>query len=77
MLDNLRDQAASSPFLQDEEPVLPEPEQKPRYTPAGRRSKRVFGLTPIQRLAMSVMFLLVVCLLGSMLLIVTEKFWIY
>ncbi len=73
MLDNLREQAASSPFMPDDEPEAPVPQ---RRRPAGRRKKQFLGLTPVQRFVMAVMLMLTVCLLGAMFLVITGKFWL-
>lgn len=75
MLDNLRDQASSSPFFQDDQLEIPELE--PKRAPVRRRSTRVLGMTPIQRLIMSIMIFMVVCLLGGMFLIVAEKIHLF
>ena len=34
------------------------------------------GLTPVQRFVLAVMFLLMICLLGSMCLLVTGRIWL-
>jgi hypothetical protein len=73
MLDDLREQAASSPFMPDDEPEIRG--SQPRR-PASRRKKQFLGLTPVQRFIMAVMLMLTVCLLGAMFLVITGKFWL-
>ena len=67
MLDNLRDQAASSQFEEEVVPIQEEVEQpKPSIN-------QVLGMNARQRFILSVMLLFVVCLLGVMFLFVTGK----
>lgn len=63
MLDEFRDQAG--PFYEEETYE----EVKPRRP----RSKTYLGMTAAQRFVIAVLFLFVVCLLGAMLLLVTER----
>lgn len=70
MLDNLRDSASQSPFFQEDQTP---PEQK---TPPSRRSSSngtILGMTPIQRFVLALMLFMMVCVLGSFLLLATEK----
>jgi hypothetical protein len=68
MLDNLRDSAEQSPFFQEEEPV--EAVETVKVT----QPKAPFlGMTPAQRLVIAVMLLLMVCVLGSFCLLISEK----
>lgn len=78
MLDNLRDEANSQPFFQDdaelttaETTALPEP-SAPRMG-----NGRFLGMTPVQRFIISIMILLMVCMLGIMCLLVTGSIGIY
>jgi hypothetical protein len=73
MLDNLRDSASQSPyFQQDEEPI---PESGGPVAPPPRRSlDQITGMTPQQRFIIAVMLLVVVCLLGTMAMMVLGKF---
>ena len=66
MLDNLRDQSS----FKEEEPV---PEmQEPSKTPKRRKTlDQITGMTAGQRFFLSLMLLVMVCLLGTMALIVT------
>jgi len=72
MLDNLRDQAGSTPFFENDDDLLPpeeileEKQKKPFSLPT-------FGLNPQQRFILSVMFLVEVCILGTMFLLVAGK----
>ncbi|MBM3151594.1 MAG: hypothetical protein FJZ96_05220 [Chloroflexi bacterium] len=72
MLDNLRDQAASTPFPQDEDDLLL-PEQ-PTETPGRRRAAfPLMNMLPQQRFILTAMLLVEVCLLGIVLLFITGK----
>jgi len=70
MLDNLRDQAS---FQEEEElldpnaPNLSNP-RKPR-----RNFDQITGMTAQQRFALAVMLSIIVCLLGTMLLLISGK----
>jgi hypothetical protein len=66
MLNDLRDQAASSQF---EEGVIPIQEVKPPK----RSLSQVLSMNAKQRFILSMMLLFVVCLLGVMCLLVTGK----
>ena len=66
MLDNLRDQTS---FKEDE--FTPEP-QEPTKAPKRRKTlDQITGMTAGQRFFLSLMLLVMVCLLGTMALIVT------
>jgi hypothetical protein len=73
MLDNLRDQAASSPYFQQEEEPIAEP-QLPGLPPPRRSIDQITGMTPQQRFIIAIMLLVVVCLLGTMGMMVLGKF---
>lgn len=68
MLDDFREQANAS-FLDEAEPE----ETIPEVTIKSTSGKKFLGLTPAQRLLVSLMLLSLTCLLGSLLLLVTEK----
>ncbi len=68
MLDDFREQANAS-FLDEPEPEEIIPEANDRTT----SGKKFLGLTPGQRLLVALMLFGLTCLLGSMLLLVTEK----
>jgi hypothetical protein len=65
MVNNLRDQPDNT-FFKEEEPSLEAPEQK------SSRDRRP-GMTPFQGFVLSVMFFIVICLLGFTLLIFTGR----
>lgn len=68
MLDDFREQANLS-FLEE-----PKPQEKiPEANDRAASGKKFLGMTPVQRLLVSLMLLGLTCLLGSMLLLVTEK----
>ncbi len=76
MFDDLRDQAASSPYFQDDDSFLEETEaEEPgKAVPVVRGpSKRILGMTAVQRFVISVMLFLMVCVLGMMVLLVLER----
>lgn len=68
MLDDFREQANAS-FLTEMESKEKIPEAAGKTT----SGKKILGLTPIQRLWITLMFLCLTCLLSSLLLLVTEK----
>jgi hypothetical protein len=76
MFDNLRDQADSTPFYEDEAQF--QDVQDLRAAAASPRSNssgggRFLGMTPQQRFIIAIMLLISVCVLGSMCLLVTGK----
>jgi hypothetical protein len=75
MLDNLRDQAASSPYFQQDEEPIPEP-QGPVVPPPRRSIDQITGMTPQQRFVIAAMLLVVTCLLGTMAMMVTGRFFL-
>lgn len=80
MLDNLRDDAAASPFFDDEE--LPdflehEEEKAPSKAASFDFLKPIMALTPIQRFIIAALLFMTVCLIGSMFLMVTGRFAIF
>lgn len=68
MLDEFREQASASPFL-DEELEESEEQAKAQQLPA----PRFLGMTPGQRFVIALMLLMMACLLSAMFLLVTEK----
>ncbi|MEA3351679.1 MAG: hypothetical protein U9Q82_13760 [Chloroflexota bacterium] len=66
MLDDLRDQAGDD-FLEEEEDIF-------GYEDEEAKEPAIFlGMTPIQRFVIAIMILLMVVILGSFCLLVTEK----
>ena len=79
MFDGLRNDAAnSSDFNEPADPFgEAQPPAKPPAPPrrqGKKSSKRILGMTPVQRFIMSVMILMATCLLGAMCLLITGKF---
>lgn len=71
MFDNLRDQASSSPFSEEEakfQPAAEAPHVRPGQSPG-----RFLGMTAFQRFTLAMMIMLIVCVLGIMVLLVTGK----
>ena len=72
MLDDLREQASDSDFY-----MVDENEFEYNDVKASRQPVRLFlGMTPIQRFVIAVMVLMMVCVLGSFFLLVTEKIYL-
>jgi hypothetical protein len=74
MFDNLREDAASSPFYEEEEAAkfLPAAGTKPFFAMPGS-SRRILGMTGAQRFVIAFLFFMAVCLVGGMALLVTGK----
>ncbi len=73
MFDNLREQANSSPFY-EEEAQFQEAAGTTTAAPQHRSSGRILGMTPAQRFVIAMMFMFTVCILGALALFVTGKF---
>ena len=74
MLDNLREEASSSPFFEEEEEDLlgtEVPEQKRDWF---AWLGPIRALTPAQRLVLAALIFVSVCLIGSMFLLIVGKF---
>jgi hypothetical protein len=74
MFDNLREEAASSQFYEEEESakIQPDPGSKPFFSqPAS--SKRILGMTGVQRFIITFMLFMAVCLIGGMALLVLGR----
>ena len=72
MFDNLREQANSTPFYEDEaqfQSATGVGNAPPRSTAGGR----FLGMTAPQRFAVAVMLMIIVCVLGTMVLLVTGR----
>jgi hypothetical protein len=68
MIDNLREDAASKPFLEDEAKFKPAEIATPVRT-----GGRFLGLTAMQRFVLALMLMFAVCSLGAMCLLITDK----
>jgi len=72
MLDDLREQASESDFFMGDENDFEYSDVK-----ISRPTVRHFlGMTPLQRFVIAVMVLLMVCVLGSFFLLVTERIYL-
>jgi len=71
MFDNLRDDAAATPFYEEETKF--QPAGGTSSSSSGSRSRRILGMTAAQRFVIAVMLMITVCVLGAMLLLVTGK----
>jgi hypothetical protein len=69
MLDNLRNQAAFTP--DEEEPLEPSQPDQSKLPKPRRSFDQITGTTDKQRLLLAVMLLAMVCLLGSIFLLIT------
>jgi len=81
MLDNLRDDADASPLYEDDGlpdflEVEMEGTEPTKSDPFGFL-KPILNLSPVQRFVIAVMLFMTVCLIGSMFLLVTQRFAIY
>lgn len=72
MFDDLRQQADQSSFGQPEEE---EDAYAMKEAPAQPRD-RLFGMTPAQRFVIAVLLLMMVLIVGSLFLLVTEKIYL-
>jgi hypothetical protein len=72
MLDNLRDQASSSPLFQENAPK-PDLPDRPKPPKVRRSFDQITGMTALQRFTLVFMLFIIVCLLGVTLLILTNK----
>ncbi len=70
MLDNIRDQAT---FKEEEVPPDPDAPKPPKPRKPRRTFDQITGMTAKQRFAIAVMLSVMVCLLGTMLLLLTGK----
>ncbi len=73
MFDNLREDAESSPFYEEEGSVKFQPATGTESFFAPASSRRILGMTAMQRFVVIFMLFLAVCLIGGMALLVTGK----
>jgi len=72
MFDNLREQANSTPFYEDEAQFR-DAEELASSAPRRSSDGRFLGMSPLQRFIVAIMVLIAVCALGSMALLITGK----
>ena len=82
MLDNLRDEANSQTFFQDDEGDGKSPKKRPdlpdsRPLPRSGGGGRFLGMTPVQRFILAFMLMMIVCVLGLMLLLISGSIGVY
>jgi len=69
MFDNLRDDAASSSIYEEEAKFQP----AAGTGSSSRRSKRILGMTAMQRFVIAFMLMMAVCIIGAMALLALGK----
>ncbi len=72
MFDNLREDAASGSYYEEEPKFQPAANTKAAASPA-RPSKRILGMTGVQRFVITFMLFMAVCVIGAMALLITNK----
>ena len=72
MFDNLREEATSTPYY-EEKAATPQPAATSQPLFAASGSRRVLGMTGVQRFVITVMMFMAVCLIGGMALLVLGK----
>ena len=74
MFDNLRDEAASSPYYEEEEQAKYQPAKGTGSGGSSRKSSSKFlGMTSTQRFVISFLIFMAVCVIGAMFLLITNK----
>ena len=74
MFDNLRDDANSSLYEEDDTELFPEEEVKAvAATPRRKADGKLLGMTSMQRFIIAMMLMIAVCTLGIMCLLLTGK----
>lgn len=74
MLDNLREEASSKPFFEDE---AQSQQAASGVQPPARKSGKFLGMTPMQRFVIALLLMFLTCTLGMMCLLLTGKIGIY
>ena len=69
MLDDLRD----AEYVEEEDD---DPEYVESVVEGTPQSQQFLGMTPIQRFVIAILILMMVCILGSFCLLVTERVWL-
>lgn len=72
MFDNLREDAASSSYYEEEAKFKPAADTEASVF-STTNSKRILGMTGVQRFVISFMLFLAVCVIGAMALLVMDK----
>ncbi len=72
MFDNLREDAASASYFEEETKYKPAANTKAAAIPA-KPSRRILGMTGMQRFVITFMLFMTVCVLGAMALLITNK----
>ena len=70
MLDDIRNQAS---FQEEEEPLDPKAPKPPKQRGPRRNIDEITGMTAQQRFALALMLTIMVCLLGTMWLLISGK----
>lgn len=70
MFDDLRNEAASKPFYDEEEAQY----QPAVSTYSSEKSGRFLGMTSLQRFVLVFLLMMAVCVIGALVLFVTGKF---
>jgi hypothetical protein len=74
MFDNLREQADSTPFYEDEAQFREAEASRPAASAYRSDSGgRFLGMTPMQRFILAILVFFAVCALGAMLLLITGR----
>ena len=74
MFDNLREQANSGSFYEEEAQFQQAASTTTAAAPQRRSSGRVLGMTAAQRFFIAVMLMSAVCIIGALVLFMTGKF---
>jgi hypothetical protein len=74
MFDNLRNDANSGPFYEDDKAKLAVGAVAPIARP---KSAKLLGMTAQQRFIIAFMMMIAVCVLGVMLMLITGRFGLY
>ena len=72
MFDNLRDDANSSLYEEDDTELFPE-EEAVSAAPRRKADGKLLGMTSMQRFIIAMMLMIAVCTLGTMCLLLTGK----
>ena len=73
MFDNLRDDANSSFYEEDDTELFPEEVKAVAAVPRRKTGGKILGMTSMQRFVIAMMLMIAVCTLGTMCLLLTGK----